>query len=118
MPPRKRSNSGLEAAINEAVSPMSPLGPELSSDDSSPSELPSSPPTPPSPGRRMSHHSSLAKTYTRKSKKQIAVLEKYYTENPSPDTNMIHAIANECNLPEQKVFDCALDLHSNVFLGF
>ena len=58
--------------------------------------------SPTSPGRR-GHGHAVTKTYTRKSKKQIVALEKYYLQNPSPDTAMIHMIAVECNLPDQKV---------------
>jgi len=89
--------------------PSSPMDNTHSgSEDSSPStDPPSSPSSPTSPGvahipgRTQPH--SVTKTYTRKNKKQIAVLEKYYEESQSPDANMIHHIAHESNLPEQKV---------------
>jgi hypothetical protein len=75
-----------------------------SEDSSPPIDPPSSPSSPSSPSvTKRGHSHSVTKTYTRKSKKQIAFLEKYYEENHSPDANRIHMIALESGLPEQKV---------------
>jgi len=96
--------SGMDNQIPS--SPMSDTHSE--SDDSSPStDPPSSPASPnsfsPSPHMRRNQPHAVTKTYTRKNKKQISVLEKYYEDHQSPDANMIHHIAFESNLPEQKV---------------
>jgi len=99
-------NGDAKSLMDIPSSPMSD-NTHSGSEDSSPStDPPSSPSSPTSPGaahtRRNQPH-SVTKTYTRKNKKQIAVLEKFYEESQSPDADMIHHIANESNLPEQKV---------------
>jgi hypothetical protein len=83
--------------------PSSPLSDASGSEDSSTS-IPSSPidhSSSPHPKRIQAH--PVTKTYTRKNKKQISILERYYEENQTPDANMIHLIAKDSGLPDQKV---------------
>lgn len=98
------SSSATSSPLRPGSSPSSPIfngsyG-DLSPINSS-SEHDLSPPLLSSPSSRRSHN--VTKTYTRKNKKQITILERYYAENSCPDASMIHAIATEANLPEQKV---------------